>query len=87
MLPIVLPETEVSELVENATEIEAYKLTIDLEKQEITDGFGFKTNFQVDEFRRSCLLNGLNDIGLTLKHENAIAAYEQSRPKWLEKSA
>ncbi|MDQ4121648.1 MAG: 3-isopropylmalate dehydratase small subunit [Acidobacteriota bacterium] len=84
MLPIVLPETEVNELLKKAAEIEGYRLTIDLEKQEITDEFGFKTSFQIDEFRRYCLLNGLDDIGLTLQYENAITEFEQNRPKWRE---
>jgi 3-isopropylmalate/(R)-2-methylmalate dehydratase small subunit len=84
MLPIVLPETEVSELLQNATKIEGYELTIDLDKQEITDRFGFRAAFSVDEFRRYCLLNGLDDIGLTLRYENLIAAYERNRPAWRE---
>lgn len=83
MLPIVLPETEVEELMENAEEIDGYQLKIDLEKQEISDDAGFQTNFKVEEFRRYCLLNGLDDIGLTLRHENAISDYEQTRPKWM----
>lgn len=86
MLPIVLPEAEVNQLLENAAEIENYKLTVDLEKQEISDEFGFKTNFSIDEFRRYCLLNGLDDIGLTLRYENAISDFEQKRPTWLNLS-
>jgi 3-isopropylmalate/(R)-2-methylmalate dehydratase small subunit len=83
MLPIVLPEIEVNELLKRATEIEGYTLTVNLEKQEITDQIDFKTTFQIDEFRRYCLLNGLDNIGLTLRYEDAITAYEQKRPQWL----
>lgn len=86
MLPIVLPASEVNELLEKATEIEGCQLTINLEKQEIRDAAGFQTNFQIDEFRRYCLLNGLDDIGLTLRHENAIAAFEKTRPARLDLS-
>jgi 3-isopropylmalate/(R)-2-methylmalate dehydratase small subunit len=84
MLPVVLPENEVNEILKKSLEIEGYKLTVNLEKQEISDEYGFKTIFQVDEFRRYCLLNGLDDIGLTLRHENAITAYENARPIWRE---
>lgn len=87
MLPVVLPETEVNELLKNAAEIEGYELTVDLEKREISDPFGFKTTFQVDEFRRYCLLNGLDDIGLTLRYEDAITSYEKKRPAWREIAA
>lgn len=79
MLPIVLPENETNELLRKSREIEFYKLTVDLEKQEIFDEKDFKTNFRIDEFRRYCLLNGLDDIGLTLRHENAILTYERTR--------
>ncbi|MCU1289513.1 MAG: 3-isopropylmalate dehydratase, small subunit [Acidobacteria bacterium] len=82
MLPVVLPETEVDELLQKANEIEGYHLTVDLEKQEISDESGFKTTFRVAEFRRFCLLNGLDDIGLTLRHESEIAAFEKARPEW-----
>ena len=79
MLPIVLPEDEVNELIKKAEKVKGYQLSVDLEKQEITDDFNFKTTFQIDELRRYCLLNGLDDIGLTLQYENTIAAYEQKR--------
>lgn len=76
MLPVVLPESAVNELLRKASEIEYYQLTINLEKQEISDEQGYKTTFRIEEFRRYCLLNGLDDIDLTLRHENAISAYE-----------
>lgn len=84
MLPIILPEADVDKLLKNAREIEDYQLTIDLENQQLKDQFGFDTTFKIDEFRRDCLLNSLDDIGLTLRHENAITTYEQNRPGWRE---
>ena len=57
-----------------------YALTIDLEKCEVRDEQGFSAKFPVDEFVRHCLLNGLDDIGLTLQHEGDIAAYEKAHP-------
>lgn len=77
MLPIALPADEVNELLRKSSEIESYKLTINLERQEINDELGYKTTFRIDEFRRYCLLEGLDDIGLTLRHKDAISAYER----------
>ncbi|HZQ99688.1 MAG TPA: 3-isopropylmalate dehydratase small subunit [Chloroflexota bacterium] len=79
MLPIVLPEETVNELLARAKERPGYKLTVDLEKQEIADEEGPVARFEVDPFRRHLLLNGLDDIGLTLEHEADITAYEQQR--------
>ena len=53
-----------------------YQLTIDLAQQNVRDNRGFSSTFAIDEFTRHCLLNGLDDIGLTLQHEAEIAAYE-----------
>ena len=55
------------------------ELTIDLERQWVVDDWGNKFGFAVDPFRRECLLKGLDDIGLTLQHEDAIAEYEERR--------
>lgn len=82
LLPIVLDEEKVSELVEKAETIENYELTIDLENQKVTDGQGFEVSFPVDEFRKYCLINGLDDIGLTLQHAEKISAFEKNRPSW-----
>ena len=76
MLPIALPVTEI---MKRAQEVEGYKLTVDLETQMITDEDGSSVEFEVDRFQRYCLLEGLDDIGLTLRHEDAIKAYEASR--------
>jgi 3-isopropylmalate/(R)-2-methylmalate dehydratase small subunit len=80
LLTIVLPQQQASNLLRRAAEMENYRLTIDLEQQEITDQQGFSASFHVDDFVRHCLLEGLDDIGLTLQHEAEIAAYEARRP-------
>ena len=86
MLPITLPEETVAQLQERA-KTPGYRLTVDLVSQTITDGQGFSAHFDVNPFRRDCLLNGLDDIGLTLKHEADITAYEAQRPKWKQGAA
>ncbi|HYE73658.1 MAG TPA: 3-isopropylmalate dehydratase small subunit [Blastocatellia bacterium] len=78
MLPIKLSEEQVEELFQRARETEGYQLTIDLENQTISDD-GLEIKFEVDPFRKECLLNGLDDIGLSLQHEDAIKAYEAKR--------
>ena len=74
MLPIALPD--VQKFMKRAQKREGYKLTVDLETQMIADEDGLSVSFVVPEFQRYCLLEGLDDIGLTLKHEDAIEAYE-----------
>jgi len=81
MLPITLPEDRVNELMQRSQR-EGYELTVDLERQVIEDSDGLSVPFVVGEFQRYCLLQGLDDIGLTLRHEDAINAYEASRPTW-----
>jgi 3-isopropylmalate/(R)-2-methylmalate dehydratase small subunit len=76
MLPIVLDEAQVDELFARAAKHLAYKLTADLENLVLTDEHGFRAAIDVDPFRRHCLINGLDDIGLTLEHEDKIAAFE-----------
>jgi 3-isopropylmalate/(R)-2-methylmalate dehydratase small subunit len=58
-------------------------LTVDLETQTVSDSDGLTAPFTVDPFRRHCLLNGLDDIGLTLQHAADIDAFERRRPSWL----
>ena len=82
LLPIVLDEKIVAELVEKTETIENYSLTVDLEKQIISDEKDFSVRFEVDEFRRECLLNGWDDIGLILNHEAKISEFERQRPLW-----
>jgi 3-isopropylmalate/(R)-2-methylmalate dehydratase small subunit len=79
-LTVRLSESEVAELMRRAREVNNYQLTIDLEQCEVRDDQGFRAKFPVDEFVRHCLLNGLDDIGLTLQHEAEIAAYESLHP-------
>jgi 3-isopropylmalate/(R)-2-methylmalate dehydratase small subunit len=79
-LAVRLTEAEVSELMRRAIEIEGYQLTVDLEGCEVRDDAGFRAKFALDEFVRHCLLNGLDDIGLTLQHEAKITAYESRHP-------
>jgi len=76
VLPIRLDEAIVDRLFENFRQNTAYKLTVDLENRTITDEHGLSLEFQVDDFRRHCLLNGLDDIALTLQNEDKITAYE-----------
>lgn len=78
MLPIATP---VAEIMKRAQEIEGYQLTVDLETQTITDENGLSVSFVVESFQRYCLLEGLDDIGLTLRHEEAIKTYEARQAK------
>ena len=79
LLPVQLSEAEVDRLFTAASAIPGYELTIDLERQWVVDDWGNKFGFAVDPFRRECLLKGLDDIGLTLQHEDAITEYEERR--------
>jgi 3-isopropylmalate/(R)-2-methylmalate dehydratase small subunit len=76
LLAVRLNEDEVAEVMKRAQQIEGYQLAVDLEARELRDDQGFRATFPMDEFVRNCLLNGLDDIGLTLQHEAEIAAYE-----------
>ena len=79
-LTVRLSEKETAELMKRASESLGYQLTIDLGRREIRDEEGFQANFPIDEFIRHCLLNGLDDIGLTLQHESEIESYESLHP-------
>ena len=80
VLPIALSEQQVEELFARHAASDKYLLTVDLEQQQIYDDSGFNASFQVEPFRRHCLLHGLDDIGLTLEHESKITAYELAHP-------
>ncbi len=82
VLPITISEASVNALLKKAAETPGYTLTVDLETQEVTDSSGFREAFTVDGFRRHCLINGLDDIGLTLQNADNIAVYEANRPSW-----
>jgi 3-isopropylmalate/(R)-2-methylmalate dehydratase small subunit len=79
-LTVRLNEEEVTELMRRAENVDSYQITVDLEKCEVRDDEGFSAKFSIDDFVRHCLLNGLDDIGLTLQHEERIAAYEAQHP-------
>jgi len=88
MLPIVLTEAQVDDLFEQCLANEGYELTADLERQVVVTPDGTEYPFEVDEFRKHCLLNGLDDIGLTLQQSEAIKAYEakmQQNTPWIFK--
>jgi len=75
-LTVILREDEVAELMRRASGNHSYQLMVDLERCKVRDEYGFSASFQIDDFVRHCLLEGLDDIGLTLQHESAIVAYE-----------
>lgn len=79
LLPIVLPEATVDRLFHDVYAFPGYELTIDLERQVIVQPDGSEIPFEVQPFRRYCLLNGLDDIGLTLRHADKIRAFEAER--------
>lgn len=86
ILPIVLDAAIVDRLFQAVDANEGYRLTVDLAVQTITTPEGDSIAFEVDEFRKHCLLNGLDDIGLTLEHTDDIRAYEERRKQeapWL----
>jgi 3-isopropylmalate/(R)-2-methylmalate dehydratase small subunit len=86
LLPIPLAESEVNKLFAQVDASEGYALKIDLESQTVTTPEGETLSFDIDPFRKYCLLNGLDDIGLTLRHEDDIRAYEARRAEeapWL----
>ena len=87
VLTVVVNEEICGEIARRAAEIPDYQVTIDLENCTISDGRDFSSHFPVDEVTRHRLLNGLDDIGLTLQHEAEIAAYERKHPAlsaWLQ---
>ncbi len=80
VLTVVMNEQEVSEIARKASETADYAITISLENCTVEDGQGLSAQFQIDEFTRHCLLEGLDDIGLSLQHEAEIATYEAKHP-------
>lgn len=79
VLPVVLKADEVLALMKHALATEGYRLTVDLAKQTVTAPENIVYRFEIDPFRKDCLYRGLDSIGLTLQHEQAIAAYEARR--------
>jgi 3-isopropylmalate/(R)-2-methylmalate dehydratase small subunit len=77
ILLVTLPEEQVQTLLDRAGSHDGYKLTVSLEENTVADSEGFKTSFAIDPFRRDCLLEGLDDIGLTLRHADALDKFER----------
>ena len=86
LLPVTLTNEQMDELFKRAEQHEGYRVTVDLEQQTVTDDKGLRYSFTIDPFRRKCLLNGLDDIGLTLQHAQVIEAFEQRRPTFLPRT-
>jgi 3-isopropylmalate/(R)-2-methylmalate dehydratase small subunit len=82
LLPITLPEETVRDLHGRIAGEEGYTLTINLEEGTVSGSDGFTTPFEIDPFYRYRLLHGLDDIGLTMRHGDAIRAYEAAQPSW-----
>ena len=84
-----LSDSEVNTLLENAEKIPNYELTVSLEAQTVTDGRGFAAKFEIDPFRKFCLVEGLDDIGLTLRHAAALDEFEKQHDNasWLKAKA
>jgi 3-isopropylmalate/(R)-2-methylmalate dehydratase small subunit len=90
LLPIVLPESVVAKLFDEVAAFPGYELTVDLERQVVVRPQGEEIPFEVQAFRKYCLLNGLDDIGLTLRHADKIKAFEAERlatKPWLAHTA
>ena len=90
LLPIVLPEETISLLFDEVQATPGYQLTIDLPRQIITRPQGAEIPFEIQSFRKECLINGWDDIGLTLRHKDKIAAFEAERlaaKPWLAKKS
>ncbi len=76
ILLVALPEEQIGRILLQAKARDGYSLNVSLENNEITDQFGLRVPFRIDPFRRECLLGGLDEIGLTLRHSAKLAAYE-----------
>lgn len=79
LLPIVIDEAQIESWFATMYENEGFSLTVDLPNQVVTDAQGNQVSFEVDSFRKHCLINGLDDIGLTLQDADAIKQYEEKR--------
>ena len=88
IVPVLLAEDETEGIIAKATAQPGYRITVDLEQCQVTDDDGLRIGFKVHSvpevhaFRRYCLLNGLDDIGLTLQHEDKVTAFEASRSRY-----
>jgi 3-isopropylmalate/(R)-2-methylmalate dehydratase small subunit len=84
IVPVVLSEVEVEELFRRTSDEPGSQLTVDLVRRLVEDAGGFSASFVIDDFHRHCLMEGLDDIGLTQQYEPQIAAYEERRAGWRE---
>jgi 3-isopropylmalate/(R)-2-methylmalate dehydratase small subunit len=80
LLPVILSAAEVDHIFAVEGEHPGYSLTIDLEKQTVTDAYGWSAHFEIEAFAKRCMLEGLDEIALTLVHEHRIAAHEAAHP-------
>ncbi len=80
LLPIILSAAEVDHIFAVLGEHQGYSLAIDLDSQTVSDDYGWSAHFEIEPFSKKCLLEGLDDIGLTLMHEGRITAYEAAHP-------
>jgi 3-isopropylmalate/(R)-2-methylmalate dehydratase small subunit len=87
LLPVVLPASVVGELQDLAETDPAAKVTVDLDTREVRFGASSAVPFEIDDYTRWRLMEGLDDIGLTLRHADEIAAFEETRPSWLPVTA
>ncbi len=90
LLPVVLPEMVIDRLFHDVAGCSGYRLTVDLHQQKVIEPGGAESGFEIAPFRKYCLLNGLDDIGLTLRHKEKIREFEArrlARFPWLEKTA
>jgi 3-isopropylmalate/(R)-2-methylmalate dehydratase small subunit len=78
LLPVTLSDAQIDEIFRRVYAAEGYRLTVDLKSQTVTDDSGLRYEFRVDPFRRECLLNGWDDIGLTLRFADRIKVFEES---------
>ena len=85
MILVRLSEADVNLLTQRASTITGYEITISLDAQTVVDTEGYAGTFDIDPFRKYCLLNGLDDIGLTLRHEQELDTYEAQHDQefWL----
>jgi 3-isopropylmalate/(R)-2-methylmalate dehydratase small subunit len=79
ILPVELSEEQVEELFQRTDSNPGYQLTVDLEKQTVQDDQGFSSSFEVNSYRKECLLKGLDDIGITMQYDDEISEYEKDR--------
>ncbi len=87
ILPVTLSEKTIASHVERTEATDGFTLDVNLEKQTVSDASGTIETFEVDAFRKQCLIEGLDDIGLSLRHGQAITEFEKSRPRWMNMSS